>query len=190
MSLRDLAGEKADLYRRTAAGDVAERSHVLVPLADFDATRADGGNRLIGIEVPNSTRLGSLLPMLDQAALIAITFPSFSDGRGFSLAKCLRQAGFTGTLRAVGPLIADQFAYALACGFDEVELPDTVAERQPVEIWLAAARAYRSTYQTSHQTGASSILEQRRARAFSNEGMSSSPELVTIADAVRGRVAE
>jgi len=190
MSLRDITGEKADPYQRASAGYIAERSHILVPLADLDAARAGGGNRAIGIEVPNSTKLGTLIPLLDHVALIAIVFPSFSDGRGFSLAKCLRNAGFTGTLRAAGPLIADQFAYALACGFDEVELPPELAARQPVEIWLAAARAYRATYQTSHQADASSILERRRARAFSNEGMGGSHEQNTILHAVRERVAE
>jgi uncharacterized protein (DUF934 family) len=182
MSLRDILGEKADPYQRASAGYIAERSHILVPLTDLDAARAGGGNRAIGIEVPNSTKLGTLFPLLDQVALIAITFPLFSE--------CLRNAGFTGTLRAVGPLIADQFAYALACGFDEVELPPELAARQPVEIWLAAARAYRATYQTSHQADASSILERRRARAFSNEGMGGSHEQNTIVHAVRERVAE
>jgi uncharacterized protein (DUF934 family) len=163
MSLRDIAGEKADPYQRATGTDNAGRSPIIVPLADLDAARAQGANRLIGIEVANHTKLATLLPVLDQVALIAIAFPSFSDGRGFSLGKCLRNAGFSGTLRAVGPLIADQFAYALACGFDEVELPAELAARQPVEIWLAAAHAYRATYQPSHRTGEPSILDRRRA---------------------------
>lgn len=165
MSLRDAAGEKADPFTRANGAGIANEDHVLVPLADLAAARAVGANRLIGIEIANDTKLAALLPLLDQVALIAIAFPSYSDGRGFSLAKALREAGFAGTLRAVGPLIADQFAYALACGFDEVELPPEIAARQPVEIWLAAARAYRATYQTSHQRGGRSILECRRAGA-------------------------
>lgn len=166
MPLRNISGEAIDPYQRVAGGDIAGRSHVLVPLAELDAVRAVGGNRLIGIEVANTTKPGTVLPVPDHVALIAIVFPSFSDGRGFSLAKCLRNAGFTGILRAVGPLIADQFGYALACGFDEVDIPAELAARQPVEIWLAAAQAYRLTYQASHQTGAPSILDRRRmARA-------------------------
>ncbi|MGL5447617.1 MAG: DUF934 domain-containing protein, partial [Rhabdaerophilum sp.] len=98
-----------------------------------------------------------------RLSLIAIAFPSFSDGRGFSIAKSLRHAGYRGTLRAVGPLISDQFAYALACGFDEVELPEAVASRQPIAHWLAAARAFRATYQRNHQAQGTSIPDQRRA---------------------------
>ncbi len=156
MSLLDRNGVKAEAWSREAGA-----TQRLVPLAEL--AEALAGNRPLGVEIPNTVRLPELEPHFDRLALIAIAFPSFSDGRGFSIAKSLRNAGYRGTLRAVGPLIADQFAYALACGFDEVELPPEVAERQPVEIWLAAARAFRATYQTSHQTGGRSILEQRRA---------------------------
>ncbi|NIP75920.1 MAG: DUF934 domain-containing protein, partial [Xanthomonadales bacterium] len=49
----------------------------------------------------------------------------------------LRALGFEGRLRASGPVISDQFDFLLACGFDEVLLPDDVAERQPPEHWTA-----------------------------------------------------
>jgi uncharacterized protein (DUF934 family) len=44
--------------------------------------------------------------------------------------------GYKGRLRAAGPLIADQFRFARRVGFDEVELPDEVAQRQPEAQWL------------------------------------------------------
>jgi len=75
----------------------------------------------------------------EGAALVRIAFGSFADGRGFTLARRLRAAGFTGRLRAVGPLIADQYAMARRSGFDEVEIPDDIAQRQPQEQWLARA---------------------------------------------------
>lgn len=156
MSLLDRNGVKAETWSR----EVGAKQRI-VPFAGL--AEALAGNQPLAVEIPNTVRLPELEPHFDRLALIAIRFPSFSDGRGFSIAKSLRNAGYRGTVRAVGPLIADQFAYALACGFDEVELPLEVADRQPVEIWLAAARAFRATYQTSHQTGGQSILEQRRA---------------------------
>jgi uncharacterized protein (DUF934 family) len=161
MSLLDRNGAKIETWRRTDGDAIAPDVPLLVPFAELSAHMSRNG--VLGVEIANTIRLPALAEHLDRLALIAIRFPSFSDGRGFSIAKSLRNAGYRGTLRAVGPLIADQFAYALACGFDEVELPPEVAERQPVEIWLAAARAFRATYQTSHQTGGQSILEQRRA---------------------------
>ncbi|MBK4216308.1 DUF934 domain-containing protein [Paracoccus caeni] len=71
--------------------------------------------------------------------LIGIDFPSFSDGRGFSLARRLRSLGYTGTLRAEGRLIADQYAMARRVGFDEVSVAPDIAERQPEAQWLARA---------------------------------------------------
>ncbi|MBK9082476.1 MAG: DUF934 domain-containing protein [Rhizobiales bacterium] len=163
MSLRDRTGEKADLYRRAGQSDAAA-GHLLVPLAELEsALAARGGNGEIGVEIDNTARAEALAPYLDRLGLIAIAFPAFGDGRGFSIAKSLRNRGYRGVLRAVGPLIADQFAYALACGFDEVELPAAVAARQPVAQWIAALGAMRGAYQRSHPTQGIGILEQRRA---------------------------
>lgn len=71
--------------------------------------------------------------------LIAIDFPSFSDGRGFSLARRLREMGYKGRLRASGRLIADQYAMARRVGFDEVEVAPDIAARQPQDQWIARA---------------------------------------------------
>ncbi|WP_413855838.1 DUF934 domain-containing protein, partial [Albidovulum sp.] len=71
--------------------------------------------------------------------MIAVGFPAFSDGRGFTLARHLRNRGFGGRLRAKGHVIADQYAMARRAGFDEVEIPDDLAARQPQEQWLFRA---------------------------------------------------
>lgn len=86
----------------------------------------------------------SALPDHLHRDLIAIDFPSFSDGRGFSLARRLRELGYKGRLRAAGRLIADQYAMARRVGFDEVEVAPDIAARQPAEQWKARAdwRAY------------------------------------------------
>ena len=70
-----------------------------------------------------------------DAAMIRIAFPSFSDGRGFTLARRLRVAGYKGRLRAQGHVIADQFPMARRSGFDEVEIDFALAKRQPWELW-------------------------------------------------------
>lgn len=69
--------------------------------------------------------------------LIGIEFPAFSDGRGFSLARRLRELGFQGRLRATGRLIADQYAMARRVGFDEVQVAADIAARQPQDQWVA-----------------------------------------------------
>lgn len=142
MPLRDRAGERPESFVRAPEGDFAGLPRVLAPLAHLEAVlarRAPGQE--IGVEIANTTKLSELEAHFEGLALIAVGFPGFGDGRGFSIARSLRVAGFTGRLRAVGPLIADQFAYALACGFDEVEIPEALARRQPVAQWLAALAA-------------------------------------------------
>ena len=73
------------------------------------------------------------------ASTIRIAFPSFADGRGFTLARRLRQMGFAGHLRAKGHVLADQYAMARRSGFDDVEIDRALAARQPEDQWLARA---------------------------------------------------
>lgn len=59
-----------------------------------------------------------LLPHLDRIALVEVNFPTFGDGRGYSAARILREAGYAGELRAVGDVLVDQLASMRRCGFD------------------------------------------------------------------------
>lgn len=60
----------------------------------------------------------ALLPYLDRLALVEVNFPSFADGRGYSAARILREAGYAGELRAVGDVLIDQLSHMRRCGFD------------------------------------------------------------------------
>lgn len=60
----------------------------------------------------------ALLPHLDRLKLVEVNFPAFTDGRGFSSARILREAGYTGELRAVGDLPVDHLSHLRRCGFD------------------------------------------------------------------------
>lgn len=163
MPLLDRKGLRDDFYVRAADGEVSPVSHLIVPWIDLpEALSRRGRDQRIGVEVPNTVKASELRLVQRQLSLVAIRFPAFSDGRGFSLARQLRNNGFSGVIRAVGPLIADQFAYALACGFDEIDLPEAVAARQPVEQWLAALGSITRTYQRGYGD-AGNILDQRRA---------------------------
>ncbi|MBT9382471.1 DUF934 domain-containing protein [Pseudooceanicola sp. CBS1P-1] len=82
------------------------------------------------------------------AALVKVEFPSFADGRGFTIARVLRQKGYTGKLRAVGHVIADQYAMARRSGFDEVEISDDLAARQPEKQWKFRADWTAHDYQS------------------------------------------
>ena len=84
---------------------------------------------------------------MDGIDMIRIDFPSFADGRGFTIARQLRLSGFTGRLRAKGHVLADQYAMARRCGFDEVEIDETLAARQSEDQWLARANWQDHHYQ-------------------------------------------
>lgn len=99
------------------------------------------------IDLPNTANPEDVVPFFNEAAMIRIPFPSFADGRGFSVAKHLRLLGFRGRLRAYGHVISDQYAMARRVGFDEVEISDELAARQPQEEWLFRADWQDHSYQ-------------------------------------------
>lgn len=94
----------------------------------------------LAVEFPNDRDPADLAPWLDRLAMIRVAFPAMGDGRGFSIARRLRAMGYAGRLRAAGPLIADQADAARRVGFDEIEIPDGVAARQPEDVWLGTGR--------------------------------------------------
>ena len=100
------------------------------------------------IDLAPDADLAGLAGRLDEIDLIRITFPSFADGRGFTLARNLRRMGFHARLRARGHVIADQYAMARRSGFDEVEIDAAQAERQPEDQWLRRADWRAHDYQS------------------------------------------
>jgi uncharacterized protein (DUF934 family) len=60
--------------------------------------------------------------------LIAINFPAFTDGRGFSYGRQLREAGFNGELRAIGQFMRDQLFFLKRCGFNAFALNNSELE--------------------------------------------------------------
>lgn len=108
----------------------------------------------VTLAIANDADTDEIAPLFDHIALIVIDFPSFADGRGFSLARRLRQAGYSGRLRAKGHVIADQYAHARRVGFDEVAISDDLAARQPENQWLARAGWQDHFYQKRLQAGA------------------------------------
>jgi len=87
-------------------------------------------------------------PLFDHLAdipLIAIHFPVFTDGRGFSYARELRQRGYRGELRATGEFMPDQVHYLRRCGFDAFQ----PADASRLEEYLRQLRVFSEHYQAS-----------------------------------------
>jgi uncharacterized protein (DUF934 family) len=100
------------------------------------------------VDLVNTDDPARLSNRLAEIALIRIAFPAFNDGRGFTLARRLRTMGYRGRLRAAGPVIADQYAMFRRTGFDEVEIPDEMAARQPQDQWQFRADWRAHDYQS------------------------------------------
>lgn len=86
------------------------------PAVTLDAFLEQSNATAVRLEPDEDARL--LIPHLDRLALVEIAFPKFRDGRGYSSARILREAGFTGELRAQGDVLVDQIAFMRRCGFD------------------------------------------------------------------------
>lgn len=117
-------------------------SRGFTPLADLPANDA-----AICIDLASDADPAGLGNRLNQIEMIRVDFPSSADGRGFTIAKRLRLMGYQGRLRAHGHVIADQYAMARRAGFDEVEIPDALAARQPQDQWQARANWQEHNYQ-------------------------------------------
>jgi uncharacterized protein (DUF934 family) len=86
------------------------------PAVTLDAFLGQTNATAVRLESDEDAR--RLIPHLGQLALIEVAFPKFRDGRGYSAARILREAGYMGELRAAGDVLVDQIAFMRRCGFD------------------------------------------------------------------------
>lgn len=109
--MTDLGTSPDDVQFRFRDDDPVDHASVTVD-AFLDQSNASA----VRIE-PGDDAL-SLVPHLDRISLVEVNFPVFGDGRGYSSARSLREAGYTGELRAVGDVAVDQLFNMRRCGFD------------------------------------------------------------------------
>lgn len=111
------------------------------PAVSVDSFAGQNNATAVRIEPGEDARL--LMAALDRLSLVEVNFPAFGDGRGYSAAAILREAGYTGELRAVGDVLVDQIPAMRRCGFD------TFAPRAPVDhaVLDAALARYPEVYQ-------------------------------------------
>lgn len=109
--MADLAGDTENLLRFR---DDEAHDEPAVTLDAFLEGQTNAG--AVRLEAGDDAR--ALLPSLGQLALVEVSFPSFRDGRGYSAARVLREAGYAGELRAAGDVLVDQIPHMRRCGFD------------------------------------------------------------------------
>jgi len=139
------------LLEQTETTDIASQS--IIPLAlwqsDPSLQRDD-----IGIILNNDVDLTSISEDLHDVPVIAIDFPSFVDGRGFSLARLLRERiGYKGEVRAVGYIIRDQLCSLKRSGFNSFSFdPKNFQGEFDLSAMATSLTDFTDAYQTSADT--------------------------------------
>ncbi|WP_084155773.1 DUF934 domain-containing protein [Halomonas halocynthiae] len=128
---------RLDAHKATTPG-----GRLIAPLEQWQAS-AKGAD--IAPWLASDVELSAeLAAELASAPLIAIDFPVFTDGRGYSTARLLRERyGYQGEIRAVGDVLIDQLFYLSRCGFDAFSL----REDQIIEDALRALKTFSRSYQ-------------------------------------------
>jgi uncharacterized protein (DUF934 family) len=122
---RTLIDDRWVLLPETAAiADVPTSTPAIVPLALWSAQNAVLAARDdIGVWLKPADDPDALAGDVARLPLIAVDFPKFADGRGYSTARLLREKySYTGELRAIGDILRDQLYYLRQCGFDTFAL--------------------------------------------------------------------
>lgn len=111
---------------RPAPGDNAEtlslpEGPAILPLAVWQARRSEllARGEPLGIWLESSEGPETIAEDLGHFVVVAVDFPKFANGRGYSTARLLRERyGYRGELRAIGDVLRDQLFYLKRCGFD------------------------------------------------------------------------
>lgn len=127
---------------------VPPTGEVIVPLALWQAQREtllSRGGRL-GIWLASDQDPAVIAGDLRCFQLIAVDFPHYTDGRGYSIARLLRERhGWRGELRAIGDVFRDVLFYLSRCGFDTFAL----RAGEDSQAALSAFDDFSEAYQTS-----------------------------------------
>lgn len=148
---RRIAQDSWQRLERAADGSLAalpESGELIVPLAMWLERRAEllARRGRLGIWLDSHEEPEVIASEVGRFHVIAVNFPKFQDGRGFSTARLLRERfGYKGELRAIGHITRDHLYYMEGCGFDAFEL----REGENLEEALAAFTAFSDAYQAS-----------------------------------------
>ncbi|OUS23618.1 hypothetical protein A9Q99_26585 [Gammaproteobacteria bacterium 45_16_T64] len=121
--------------------------HIIVPLSYWtdNKTAILARTGKAGIQVSGADELDSFSEDLDDIDVIAIDFPKFGDGRGYSMARLLRERhGYTSEIRATGDVLRDQLSFMERCGFDAYALRADRNMEDAIKSFSALTIAYQS----------------------------------------------
>jgi uncharacterized protein (DUF934 family) len=130
------------------ASSIPDGEFLIFPLAVWLANREKfSGRNNIGVWLDSEDMpTGDIASALIKLPLLAVNFPVFTDGRGFSIARLLRERfNYLGELRAIGYVLRDQLCFMKRCGFNSFDL----RENTDVKAALESLNDFTEYYQTS-----------------------------------------
>jgi len=130
-------------------GPMPETGSVAVSLTQWQREKAAllARSTPLGLLLTGNDSLDDIVPNITAYDLIAFVFPTFQDGRPYSMARLVRERhGYTGELRATGDVSRDQFLFMYRCGFDAFE----VSAGNAIEDWLRAVSEISIWYQPTN----------------------------------------
>jgi uncharacterized protein (DUF934 family) len=118
-AVNDTFQQVLSLAEATADDDIIVPLPVLLEAPD----RVLNHSGRVGVWVEPDEEFEALVPYLPRLALVAVYFPVFTDGRGYSIARLLREKyHYRGEIRAVGDVFRDTLFYLARCGFNAFAL--------------------------------------------------------------------
>jgi uncharacterized protein (DUF934 family) len=141
------------LIFKLAEGESAESvplpdEPALLPLAVWQARKPEiiASHKPAGVWLDSNEGPEAIAGDLEHFAVIGVNFPKFSDGRGFSTARLLRERyGYRGEVRALGDVLQDQLFFMKRCGFDAY----AVREDKDIDAALDSLRGFSEAYQAA-----------------------------------------
>lgn len=132
------------VVREPAAGQCLADAREILPLPAFLALGEADARQVRAVWISPDDDFEAAVPQLSGLDMIAVDFPVFRDGRGYSIAKLLRtRYGWAGELRAIGDVLRDQLNYMRRCGFDAF----AVRADKDIEDAIKSFGFYSVTYQ-------------------------------------------
>jgi uncharacterized protein (DUF934 family) len=116
-----------DNWQYLEEGQDCPSGNIIIDLAYWNENKKELSKHQgkLGLNVAGNEDIETFSSDLSKFELIVITIPVFSDGRGYSLARLIRDSfGFTNEIRANGEILPDQMFYLSRVGFDSFEIAD------------------------------------------------------------------
>ncbi len=117
--------------------------HCKLYLANREALAGRDG---VGVWLDSDDAAADVAELVKQLPVIGVNFPVFSDGRGFSIGRTIKERyAFAGELRALGGFMQDQLFYLKRCGFDAF----VVSESANIESMAQSLKDFNNFYQAA-----------------------------------------